>query len=119
MTQNRTHNCGELRAENAGERVRLVGWMENVREVSSSLSFVVLRDFYGTTQLVCESEDMIAAVKRLNKESTIAVEGVVTRATVEQVISSLAPEGIITCTAPQFVILNISVFISFGNGCIV
>ena len=31
MTQNRTHNCGELRAENAGERVRLVGWMENVR----------------------------------------------------------------------------------------
>ena len=77
MTQNRTHNCGELRAENAGERVRLVGWMENVREVSSSLSFVVLRDFYGTTQLVCESEDMIAAVKGLNKESTIAVEGVV------------------------------------------
>ena len=77
MTQNRTHNCGELRAENAGERVRLVGWMENVREVSSSLSFVVLRDFYGTTQLVCESEDMITAVKGLNKESTIAVEGVV------------------------------------------
>ena len=77
MTQNRTHNCGELRAENAGERVRLVGWMENVREVSSSLSFVVLRDFYGTTQLVCESEDMIAAVKGLNKESTIAIEGVV------------------------------------------
>ena len=77
MTQNRTHNCGELRAENAGERVRLVGWMENVREVSSSLSFVVLRDFYGTTQLVCETEDMISAVKGLNKESTIAVEGVV------------------------------------------
>ena len=77
MTQTRTHNCGELRAENAGERVRLVGWMENVREVSSSLSFVVLRDFYGTTQLVCESEDMITAVKGLNKESTIAVEGVV------------------------------------------
>ncbi len=77
MTQNRTHNCGELRAENVGERVRLAGWMENVREVSSNLSFVVLRDFYGTTQIVCESEAMISAVKSLNKESTIAVEGVV------------------------------------------
>ena len=77
MTQNRTHNCGELRAENVGERVRLAGWMENVREVSSNLSFVVLRDFYGTTQIVCECEAMISAVKSLNKESTIAVEGVV------------------------------------------
>ena len=45
MMQSRTHNCGELRAQPAGEHVKLVGWMENVREVGGSLAFVVLRDF--------------------------------------------------------------------------
>ena len=77
MFQSRTHNCNELRLENAGERVKLVGWMENVREVGSNFAFVVLRDFYGTTQIVVESEDMMKIVKSINKESTISVEGVV------------------------------------------
>ena len=77
MTQNRTHNCGQLRAEDIGKSVRLAGWMENVREVGGSLAFVVLRDFYGTTQIVIENDDMLREVKALNKESTIAVEGVV------------------------------------------
>ncbi|MCR5664081.1 MAG: aspartate--tRNA ligase [Oscillospiraceae bacterium] len=77
MMQNRTHTCGELRLANAGEKVRLVGWMENVREVGSNFAFVVLRDFYGVTQLVVETEEMMKAVKAVNKESTIAVDGVV------------------------------------------
>ena len=77
MFQNRTHNCNELRMEHVGEHVRLVGWMENVREVGQNFAFVVLRDFYGTTQIVIETEDMMKVVKPLNKESTIAVEGVV------------------------------------------
>ena len=77
MFQSRTHNCSELRLENAGERVRIVGWMENVREVGQNFAFVVVRDFYGTTQVVIETEDMMQIVKPLNKESTIAVEGVV------------------------------------------
>ena len=73
----RTHNCGELRLANAGQTVTLMGWMENVREVGANLAFVVLRDYYGTTQVVLESEEMIAAVKPLNRESTIAVTGIV------------------------------------------
>ena len=77
MVQSRTHNCGELRLADAGRRVTLVGWMENVREVSASLAFVVLRDFYGTTQLVIETDDIMAVVKSLNKESTISVTGTV------------------------------------------
>ncbi|MCF0136115.1 MAG: aspartate--tRNA ligase [Lachnospiraceae bacterium] len=77
MMQMRTHNCSELRAANVGEQVKLVGWMENVREVGGSLAFVVLRDFYGTTQIVVEQPDMLAVIKELNKESTISVEGVV------------------------------------------
>ena len=75
--QSRTHTCGELRKENAGEKVTIVGWMENVREVGANLAFVVLRDFYGITQVVIETEEMMSVVKPLNKESTIKVTGTV------------------------------------------
>ena len=77
MTQSRTHNCGELRLAHAGQQVRLVGWLENVREVGSNFAFLVLRDFYGTTQIVVDSAEIMATVKSINKESTIAVNGVV------------------------------------------
>ena len=77
MMQSRTHTCNELRIEHAGEKVKLVGWMENVREVGGNLAFLVLRDFYGTTQIVVEDEADLKLVKSLNKESTISVEGVV------------------------------------------
>ena len=59
MTQMRTHTCNELRLENAGEKVTIVGWLENVRVVSSALAFAVIRDFYGTTQAVAETEEMV------------------------------------------------------------
>jgi len=77
MMQSRTHNCGELRIENVGQSVTLVGWLENMREVGSGLGFVVLRDFYGTTQIVLETEEMVKQFKAINKESTISVKGVV------------------------------------------
>ena len=77
MNQSRTHNCGELRLADAGKAVTLVGWMENLREVGSNFGFVVLRDFYGTTQVVIETEEMMRAVKGLNKETTISVTGLV------------------------------------------
>ncbi len=77
MIQSRTHNCGELRLPDAGKTVTLAGWLENVREVGSSLAFAVLRDFYGTTQLVLESEEMLRAVKPVNRESTIQITGTV------------------------------------------
>lgn len=77
MFQSRTHTCNDLRMEHVGQTVKIVGWMENIREVGSNLAFVILRDFYGTTQVVLETEEMMAAVKGLNKESTISVEGVV------------------------------------------
>ena len=77
MTQSRTHDCGELRLSDVGKTVTLAGWMENVREVGSSLAFVVLRDFYGTTQVVAETEEMMKIIRGINKESTIGVTGVV------------------------------------------
>ena len=77
MMQNRTHTCNELRLENAGETVRLSGWVENVREVGGNLAFVVLRDFYGSTQLVAEDEKILNVFLALNKESVVSVTGTV------------------------------------------
>lgn len=77
MSQYRTHTCGQLRLEHAGETVTLSGWMENLREVGSNFAFLVLRDFYGVTQVVLETEEMVSKVKALNKESTLSVTGVV------------------------------------------
>ena len=77
MMQNRTHTCNELRLENAGETVRLSGWVENVREVGGNLAFVVLRDFYGSTQLVAEDEKILEVFLGLNKESVVSVTGTV------------------------------------------
>ena len=77
MLKSRTHTCNELRIENVGQKVKIVGWMENVREVGNNFAFVVVRDFYGTTQVVVESEEMFNIVKSVNKESTISVEGTV------------------------------------------
>ncbi len=77
MTQSRTHTCGELRASDVGKQVKLVGWMENFREVGANLGFVVLRDFYGKTQIVASTEELVNIFKGITKESTISVEGTV------------------------------------------
>ena len=75
--QYRTHTCNELRLSDAGKQVKLSGWMENVREVSGNLAFIVLRDFYGTTQLVVEDEKILQVFLNLNKESVVCVTGTV------------------------------------------
>ena len=45
MIQSRTHNCGQLRISEAGEKVTLVGFYDNMRKVSRNLGFLILRDF--------------------------------------------------------------------------
>lgn len=77
MIQSRTHNCGELRLSDAGGQVTLVGWFENIRRVSKNLGFLVLRDFYGTTQIVVETEEIMQQLDGVNKESTLSVTGTV------------------------------------------
>lgn len=57
--QSRTHTCGELRLADAGKHVRLAGWLENMREVGSNLAFIVVRDFYGTTQITADTEELV------------------------------------------------------------
>ena len=75
--QGRTHNCNQLRRENIGEEVTLTGWFENLRKVSKNLGFLVLRDFYGTTQIVIETEEIMTQMSDVNLESTLKVTGTV------------------------------------------
>ena len=77
MMQGRTHTCGALRIGDVGEKVTLSGWLENMRIVSAGLAFIVIRDFYGTTQIVAEDEETVGRFKEIVKESTIQVTGVV------------------------------------------
>jgi len=55
----------------------LSGWLENVREVGQNFAFLILRDFYGITQIVIENQTMMDQIRPLNKESVISVKGTV------------------------------------------
>ncbi len=73
----RTHYLNQLRLENVGEKVVLSGWLENVRKVGKNFAFLVLRDFYGTTQAVVEDEKNYEQLCQINSESVVRIEGVV------------------------------------------
>ncbi len=77
MIQSRTHNCSQLRLSDAGTKVTIVGWYDNMRKVSKNLGFLILRDFYGVTQVVIETEEMMARLNGVNNESTLSVTGTV------------------------------------------
>ena len=77
MVQSRTHTCNQLRMEHVGEKVTIVGWYDNMRKVSKNLGFLVLRDFYGVTQVVVETEEMMNKLAGVNNESTLSVTGIV------------------------------------------
>ena len=75
----RTHNLAELREKNIGETVTLSGWVDTKRNVSTSLTFIDLRDREGKTQIVFNnellSEKILEEVQKLKSESVIRVVG--------------------------------------------
>jgi len=71
----RTHTCGALRLADAGNAVRLSGWIHRKRD-HGGLMFLDLRDHYGLTQLVLSPETPgFALAERLRAESVIRIEG--------------------------------------------
>jgi len=71
----RTHTCGELRKENAGEEVKLSGWVFRKRD-HGSLLFFDLRDNYGITQVVIEPEkDFFESSQKIHPESVVTIVG--------------------------------------------
>ncbi|MCK5833252.1 aspartate--tRNA ligase [bacterium] len=75
----RTHNCGELRANLAGEQVKLAGWVHHKRHHGGVL-FVDLRDRYGRTQLTFkpESKELFERAEKIGHETVISITGTVT-----------------------------------------
>ena len=74
MHEYRTHKCNELGLEDVGKKVKLSGFVKTIRDLGGVI-FVDLRDHYGVTQLLINTEDMIDKVSKVTVESTICVEG--------------------------------------------
>ncbi len=86
----RTHNCGELRAAQVGERVKLSGWVHRKRD-HGNLLFVDLRDHYGITQVVTDiADEAFKALEGVRAESVVTVEGKVVARASEAVNPNLA-----------------------------
>ena len=88
----RTHSCTALRASDVGQTVRLSGWVHRKRD-HGNLLFIDLRDHYGLTQIVTDSDSpAFAALERLRVESVVTVTGKVVARSPETVNASL-PTG--------------------------
>ncbi|MBY0618403.1 aspartate--tRNA ligase [Sphingomonas ursincola] len=99
----RTHSCTALRASDVGQQVRLSGWIHRKRD-HGNLLFIDLRDHYGLTQIVTDSDSpAFAALERLRVESVVTVTGTVVARSPETVNANL-PTGEIEVRAAEVVI---------------
>jgi aspartyl-tRNA synthetase len=100
MHQYRTHTCNALRAADAGQEVRLSGWVHRVRD-HGQLAFLDLRDHYGITQIVADSTGgLFEALSRLKNESVVTITGTVVKRAAEAVNANL-PTGEIEVALKQ------------------
>ncbi len=113
----RTHTCGDLRADHVGQESVLNGWIENHRHHGAVL-FVDLRDRYGVTQVVFEQErdaELFERARRLGAEDVLSVRGEVNRreqanaerATGEIELIATALDVLAEADPPPFEILDV------------
>ena len=103
----RTHHCGELRREHAGERVFLAGWVARRRDLGN-LIFIDLRDHTGITQVVCRPELSAAAhakAEQVRSEYVLGIEGEVALRAPETVNKDLAT-GEVEVVVRDLLVLN-------------
>jgi aspartyl-tRNA synthetase len=97
----RTHTCGQIRKSDAGQTVRLSGWVHRKRD-HGGVIFIDLRDHYGLTQVVVNPEkDFFEAAERVRNESVVTVTGAVVPRSADTVNSNL-PTGEIELVAEAF-----------------
>ncbi|MCD1656171.1 aspartate--tRNA ligase [Treponema zuelzerae] len=105
----RTHTCGDLRKSDTGKTVILNGWIHRKRD-HGGISFINLRDRYGLTQVVVDSDaaaELSATTAELKMEYCIALEGVV-RARPDTMVNPDMATGEIEVAASKIVILSVS-----------
>ena len=104
----RTNNCGELKISDVGKTVTLAGWVQKIRN-KGFLIWIDLRDRYGITQLIINSEKsskkVIDSVKDIGREFVIQVEGEVIK---REAINKNIPTGEIEILVTEINILNSS-----------
>ena len=91
MNKYRTHNCNQLRLEDAGSKVSLAGWINRKRDHGNVL-FVDLRDHYGVTQCVIEKTNtkLLNLVDSLRVETVIKIDGTVIKRESDTINKSLS-----------------------------
>jgi aspartyl-tRNA synthetase len=90
----RTHTCGQLRPEQAGETVRLSGWVHRKRD-HGNLLFLDLRDHYGLTQCVVDTDSPhFPAAEAVRVESVVTITGTVVKRSAETANDKLPTGGI-------------------------
>ena len=102
----RTHSAGELRKSDAGEDVRLAGWVHRRRD-HGGLIFIDLRDRWGLTQITFHPEkaEIFSRAEQLRPEWSISVEGEVVRRPEGNENPDL-PTGAIEVEASELTVLN-------------
>ena len=87
MNKYRTHNCNQLRLEDAGSKVSLAGWINRKRDHGNVL-FVDLRDHYGVTQCVVDkSNKYFSSLEKIQLESVIKISGRVVERSKDTILS--------------------------------
>jgi len=105
MHEYRTHTCGALRLDDAGQTVRLAGWVHRKRD-HGNLMFIDLRDHYGVTQVVLDiSSPIFPVAEAVSNESVIRVDGKVVRRTDDTVNPKLST-GEIEVQAAEITVLS-------------
>ncbi len=100
----RTHNCGELRKEDAGKSVTLCGWLASIRDYGNFI-FLNLRDRYGITQIVVEDKNLMEKARKLGLEYVLKIKGKV-RERPKGMINPNLPTGEIEVVAEEIEILS-------------
>ncbi|OJY63680.1 MAG: aspartate--tRNA ligase [Sphingobium sp. 66-54] len=101
----RTHTCGALRATDAGETVRVSGWVHRKRD-HGDLVFIDLRDHYGMVQIVTEVDGPVfSVIEGLKPESVVTITGTVERRAKEAINPNL-PTGEIEVRATEATVLS-------------
>ena len=108
----RTHTCGVLRKEQAGEKVRLSGWVHRKRD-HGGVIFIDLRDHYGLTQIVINPDSpCFADAERSRNESVLIVTGEVILRAPEQINPNM-PTGEIEIICRELVVESLSDILPF------
>ena len=103
----RTHNCGEIRSSNIGNSVILNGWVNKVR-LHGQIIFIDLRDRYGKTQIVFDTDEYkgdFEKIKKISMEDVLSINGLV-RSRVKSAINPNLDTGKIEVLVSKFILLN-------------